>query len=327
MSTNQITGRFAPSPSGRMHLGNLFSCLLAWLSARSMGGEIVLRQEDLDPARCRGSYADQLEADLLWLGLDWDRGGRRGGPEYYQSSRREIYERFLARLEQQGLIYPCFCSRDALHAPSAPHASDGRLLYSGACRNLTPAQQAERAKLRRPALRIRVPDRVVSLTDGLQGPYQENLARDCGDFILRRSDGVHAYQLAVVVDDALMGVNQVVRGRDLLSSTPRQLWLQELLGLPHPAYYHVPLLCAQDGRRLSKRDGDLEVGALRAAGVTPEQIVGRLAFWAGLLDRPEPVRALELLSGFSWDKVPREDLRLCPSGAPLFPAPSQKSER
>lgn len=307
---NTIIGRFAPSPSGRMHLGNAFSCLLAWLSARSAGGEIVLRQEDLDPARCRRAYADQLEEDLLWLGLDWDRGGSAGGDAYYQSNRREIYAAYLERLEAQGLLYPCFCSRGELHAPSAPHASDGTLLYSGACRNLTPAQQAERAKLRKPALRIRVPNREIAFTDGLQGEYRENLARDCGDFILRRSDGVHAYQLAVVVDDALMGVNQVVRGRDLLSSTPRQLWLQELLGLPHPSYCHVPLLLSGDGRRLSKRDRDLDLGAIRASGASPEAVIGRLAYWAGLLERPEPVSPRELVPGFSWDQVGREDVRV-----------------
>lgn len=304
---NTIIGRFAPSPSGRMHLGNAFSCLLAWLSARSAGGEIVLRQEDLDPARCRRTYADQLEEDLRWLGLDWDRGGSAGGDCYYQSCRREIYADFLAKLEAQGLLYPCFCSRGALHAPSAPHASDGALLYSGACRSLTPAQRAEKAKLRRPALRIRVPEQEIVFTDGLQGEYRENLARDCGDFILRRSDGVHAYQLAVVVDDALMGVNQVVRGRDLLSSTPRQLWLQTLLGFPHPAYYHVPLLLSGDGRRLSKRDGDLDLGAIRASGRSPESVVGQLAFWAGLLERPEPAAPRDLLSLFSWDRVSPAD--------------------
>lgn len=309
--SDTITGRFAPSPSGRMHLGNAFSCLLAWLSARSMGGELVLRQEDLDPARCRREYADQLEEDLRWLGLDWDRGGSAGGAAYYQSRRRDIYAHYLNLLEGKGLLYPCFCSRGELHASSAPHASDGSLLYAGICRNLTPDQRAERAKLRRPALRVRVPeDRVISFSDGLQGRYAESLSQACGDFILRRSDGVHAYQLAVVVDDALMGVNQVVRGRDLLSSTPRQLWLQEVLGLPHPAYYHVPLLCSDDGRRLSKRDGDLDLGALRAAGTRPEQVVGQLACWAGLLDRPEPVTAAELLPDFSWDRVTRWDINV-----------------
>lgn len=306
--SEQVVGRFAPSPSGRMHLGNAFSCLLTWLSVRSAGGRLILRQEDLDPQRCSREKADQLEEDLLWLGLDWDQGGSRGGEDYYQSRRTEHYRACFARLEALGLLYPCFCSRGQLHAPSAPHASDGALLYAGTCRHLTPEQQAERARLRRPAWRIRTPDRVMGFTDGLQGYYEENLARDCGDFILRRSDGVYAYQLAVVVDDGLMGVNQVVRGRDLLTSTPRQRWLQELLGLPHPDYYHVPLLLSSDGRRLSKRDGDLDLGALRASGQSPEAVLGTLAYWAGLLDRQEPVSLGEVAAEFRWSRVRREDV-------------------
>ena len=307
MSTNS-TGRFAPSPSGRMHLGNAFSCLLAWLSARSAGGRIILRHEDLDPARCRREYADIIEEDLRWLGLDWDEGGSRGGENYYQSSRRELYRQVLDALDEKGLIYPCFCTRADLHAASAPHASDGTPVYSGACRGLSPEQRRERAKTRPPALRARVPDRALSFTDGLQGPYTVDMARDCGDPILRRSDGIHAYQLAVVVDDALMGVNQVVRGRDLLSSTPWQLWLQEELGFSHPAYYHVPLLLSGDGKRLSKRDGDMDLGAIRASGLSPERVIGRLAFAAGLIDREEPVTAAELLPLFGWAKLQKEDI-------------------
>ena len=307
MST-KITGRFAPSPSGRMHLGNAFSCLLAWLSARSAGGRIILRHEDLDPARCRREYADRIEDDLRWLGLDWDEGGSEGGESYYQSNRRALYEQYLEVLREKGLIYPCFCTRADLHAASAPHASDGTPIYSGACRSLSPGQQRERAKHRAPALRARVPDREMHFIDGLQGPYSVELARDCGDPILRRSDGVHAYQLAVVVDDALMGVNQVVRGRDLLSSTPWQLWLQEELGFSHPAYVHVPLLLSGDGKRLSKRDGDMDLGAVRASGVSPQSVVGRLAFFAGLIDRDEPVSPAELIPLFEWGKVRKEDI-------------------
>lgn len=308
MTSTAVTGRFAPSPSGRMHLGNAFSALLAWLSVRSAGGRMILRQEDLDPARCRRDYADQLERDLLWLGLDWDEGGSAGGDAYYQSCRREIYEHCLSLLRQQGLVYPCFCTRGELHAANAPHASDGTLLYAGTCRDLTREQQEAKALLRRPALRARVPEENCSFTDGLQGAQSVHLARDCGDFILRRSDGVHAYQLAVVADDGLMGVTQVVRGRDLLTSTPWQLWLQERLGFAHPAYYHVPLLSASDGRRLSKRDGDLDLGALRASGVSAEAIVGRLAHWAGLIDREEPLSPRELIPLFDWGKVRKDDI-------------------
>lgn len=307
MSTN-IVGRFAPSPSGRMHMGNAFSCLLAWLSVRSAGGRMILRHEDLDPNRCRRSYADQIEDDLRWLGLDWDEGGSRGGERYYQSSRRELYEQCLERLREKGLVYPCFCSRADLHAASAPHASDGTLLYAGTCRNLTEEQRRALSARRSPALRARVPGESVSFSDGLQGPYSVRLDRDCGDFILRRSDGVHAYQLAVAVDDGLMGVTQVVRGRDLLSSTPWQIWLQQVLGFSHPAYYHVPLLLSADGRRLSKRDGDMDLGAVRASGCSPERVTGRLAFWAGLIDREEAVPPRELIPLFRWDKVRREDI-------------------
>ena len=307
MST-EIVGRFAPSPSGRMHLGNAFSCLLAWLSARSAGGRMILRHEDLDPGRCRREYADQIEDDLRWLGLDWDEGGSQGGSQYYQSCRRERYEQFLAILEEKGLVYPCFCSRADLHAASAPHGADGTPVYPGTCRKLSLQQRQAYAALRRPALRARVPAETVSFRDGLQGEYSVHLQEDCGDFILRRSDGAFAYQLAVVVDDGLMGVNQVVRGRDLLSSTPWQLWLQEQMGFPHPAYYHVPLLQAADGRRLSKRDGDMDLGALRASGVSPQALTGRLAWLAGIIDREEAMSPRELLPLFRWDIVKKENI-------------------
>ena len=219
-----MTGRFAPSPSGRMHMGNLWSCLLAWLSARSAGGRMVLRLEDLDPDRCSQGYCDQVMRDLEWLGLDWD------GSPVYQSRRTDLYAQAFRELEEKGLLYPCFCTRAERLAASAPHRSDGAAVYSGRCRHLSQAEREELSAQRRPAWRVRVPEREVSFTDLLQGEYRENLARDCGDFILRRSDGVFAYQLAVVVDDGAMGVTQVVRGSDLLSSTPRQLWLQEQLG-------------------------------------------------------------------------------------------------
>jgi len=259
-----------------MHLGNAWSALLAWLSVRAQGGEMVLRLEDLDPDRCKRAFCDGVEADLRWLGLDWDEGGSAGGGLYYQSRRSEYYRAALEQLEQEGLLYPCFCTRGQLHAPNAPHRSDGEVIYPGTCRSLTEEARAARAKNRRPALRVRVPEEWIGFTDALQGAYGENLARMCGDFILRRSDGVYAYQLAVVVDDALMGVTEVTRGSDLLASTPRQIWLQRRLGYPTPRYCHVPLLCAPDGRRLSKRESDLTLEALRTRGVQPEQIVGPL---------------------------------------------------
>ena len=299
----KVVGRFAPSPSGRMHLGNLWSCLLAWLSARSVGGGMVLRLEDLDPDRCKREYCDQVMRDLEWLGLDWD------NQPVYQSERTELYAQAFAQLEQQGLVYPCYCNRAERLAASAPHRSDGVVIYGGRCRNLSREEQEELEKTRRPAWRLRVPDEEYIFQDLLQGEYRENLERDCGDFILRRSDGVYAYQLAVVVDDALMGVNQVVRGQDLLDSTPRQNYIQNLLGYPHPQYGHVPLLLAGDGRRLAKRDRDQELGQLQQRYTAPE-LVGKLAHLAGLLDRPEAVTPRELVSLFSWDKVPQGDIKI-----------------
>lgn len=295
------TGRFAPSPSGRMHLGNIWSGLLAWLSARSQGGRMVLRLEDLDPDRCTRAWCDQVMRDLEWLGLTWD------NEPVYQSERTDLYAQAFRKLEEQGLIYPCYCTRAERLAASAPHRSDGQAIYDGRCRRRSPQELEELSHSRRPAWRVAVPEEEYAFRDLLQGEVRENLARDCGDFILRRSDGVYAYQLAVVVDDGDMGVTQVVRGSDLLSSTPRQMYLQDLLGLPRPEYGHVPLLLAADGRRLAKRDRDRELGELQQQYTAPE-ILGRLAFMAGLIPEYAPMTAQALVSCFSWDKLPREDL-------------------
>lgn len=295
-----------------MHLGNVFSALLAWLSARSMGGALVLRIEDLDTERCLSAYSRQLAEDLRWLGLDWDEGYGVGGPDgpYEQSKRTALYDAALHRLEEQGLVYPCYCSRAERLAASAPHRSDGQTAYDGKCRALTAGERAElEAKGRRPACRLAVPDRVFGFTDGNMGYFEENLAYGCGDFLVRRTDEVYGYQLAVVVDDAAMGVTQVVRGGDLLDSTPRQLWLYELLGLKAPKFFHVPLLIAADGHRLSKRERDLDIGVLRER-FSPEELVGRLAFLAGLQAAPEPIAAGELVSAFDWAKVSKEDIVL-----------------
>ena len=297
------SGRFAPSPSGRMHLGNALSAMLAWLSAKHQDGEILLRIEDLDPARSKAEYAQGIMDDFRWLGLLWDRRATD------QSKRGEAYAAALRQLGQMNLIYPCYCSRDQLHAASAPHASDGRVIYAGTCRNLTPEQRAVMTK--KPSLRIRLPDREISFRDGLQGNVTMNLQREFGDIILRRADGVAAYQLAVVVDDGTEGVTEVVRGRDLLSSTPVQLYLYELLGLTPPRFYHVPMLLAPDGRRLSKRDRDLDFGNLRQH-FSPEEIIGLLGHLAGLMERWEPVSARELACDFSWSRVKQSDIILDP---------------
>ena len=297
-------GRFAPTPSGRMHLGNVFSALMAWLSIRSRGGELLLRIEDLDTMRCPRENEILLRQDLLTLGLDWDTEQPR------QSERTAYYEEVLERLRSAGEVFPCWCTRgDLKSAPNAPHASDGHPIYPGTCRDLTQAQRAEKAVERPPLWRLRVPDETIAFTDGHYGTFSENLAAECGDFILRRADGVFAYQLAVVADDAAAGVTQVVRGRDLLSSTPRQLYLYRLLGAPAPAYYHVPLLTAADGRRLSKRDRDLDLGVLLQR-FRPEELIGRLAFAAGLLDRFEPCTPGDLVGVFDWNRVPVQDVTL-----------------
>ena len=306
-----LTGRFAPSPSGRLHLGNLACSLLAWLSAKSREGRIVLRIEDLDAARCPRVYAGQLEEDLLWLGLDWDEGGSRGGPHgpYYQSECGEIYTKSYKKLDAMGLVYPCFCSRAQLHAASAPHTADGNVVYPGTCRDLTPAEIAQKSRVKAPAWRIRVPDEEVAFTDLCMGPHRENLLTGCGDFYLRRADGVFAYQLAVVVDDARMGVTEVVRGADLLSSTARQIYLYRLLGLTPPTFAHCPLLLDAGGRRLSKRDGDQSLENLRGRYTAPE-IIGKLAYLYGLQPEPAPCTPESLLPDFDWAKVPKHDVRL-----------------
>lgn len=294
MAERQVVGRFAPSPSGRMHLGNVFAALLSWLSVRSRDGKWILRMEDLDPERTNGEYANQIREDLIWLGLTWDEETQP------QSKRSGVYDRYFEKLEALGLLYPCYCTRSRLHGANAPHGSDGQWIYDGRCRSLTRSERA--AFHRAPSWRVQVPDREYSLVDGVFGPYRENLLRDCGDFVVRRADGVYAYQLAVTVDDGEAGVTEVVRGNDLLSSAPRQMYLQELFGFPHPEYFHVPMLVAPEGRRLSKRDGDLDMGALREK-YRPQALLGFLGFCAGLLPEQGPVSARELASLFSWEKI------------------------
>ena len=296
-----VVGRFAPTPSGRMHLGNVFSALIAWLSVRSQGGEMVLRMEDLDTLRTSGAYAQLLRQDLAWLGLDYD---RETPP---QSTRGKTYDRYFDRLMEMGLLYPCYCTRSQLHSVNAPHLSDGTYVYPGTCRNLTP--QARSAMNRAPAWRVMVPDRLWSLDDRVQGRYELNLAQDCGDMVVRRADGVYVYQLAVTADDGEAGVTEVVRGMDLLSSAPRQMYLQELFGFPHPQYAHVPMLLAPDGRRLSKRDQDMDLGELRKR-FTPPQLIGLLAHASGLIDRPTPISAAELAKEFQWSNLHGDSIYL-----------------
>lgn len=311
MAENKICGRFAPSPSGRMHLGNIFCALLAWLSARSQNGNMLLRIEDLDTSRCTEEKARVLMDDLLWLGLDWDYGAAPDKPadEYYQSRRSGIYKKYFDELTAQDLIYPCFCSRAELHAASAPHASDGHFVYPGTCRRLTAAQRAAKlAGAHKCAWRIKVPGADVTFDDLHYGRQNLNLAREWGDFIVRRSDGIYAYQLAVVIDDALMGVTEVIRGSDLLTSTAPQLYLYKQLGFNAPQFGHLPLLTAPAGRRLAKRDLDLDMGALRQHYKTPEAVIGKLAFLAGLIEKEESIKAAELIPLFYWQKIPKKNI-------------------
>ena len=330
--------RFAPSPTGRMHLGNVFCALLSWLSAKSKGGQWLLRIEDIDPGRSRRDYALQLMDDLQWLGLPWE------GEVIWQSERSDIYAHYLQLLQDAGLTYPCFCTRADIMATQAPHETDGRIVYAGTCRpkNMFPSQSSlsRLSRLSRlssqssqsinspAAIRFIVPDEDISFVDGHYGPQRVNLARHCGDYILRRRDGAWAYQLAVVVDDALMGVTEIVRGRDLLLSTPQQIHLRQTIASISPFhlfnlspfhlfnlspfYYHHPLLINESGQRLCKRDKSLDLGALRARHVAPEDIIGLLAHLAGLQPAPAPAKPQDLLPLFSWQKVPVHDLVTSP---------------
>lgn len=312
-------GRLAPSPTGLLHLGNAWAFLLAWLSARDQGGRILLRMEDLDPQRSRPEFAAAILKDLKWLGLDWDAGpgcaGGSGFPEcgpFAQSLRAPVYAEALARLEAAGRTYPCFCSRRELRLlASAPHPGEEGPARPDPCRALGAAEQRRRlAAGQHAALRLRCPEEPVAFTDALMGPCRFSPAEFGGDFALRRSDGVVAYQLAVAVDDGGMGVTEVVRGRDLLSSTPRQLLVLRFLGLRAPRYAHIPLLLDAAGERLAKRHASLSLAALRAGGARPERIIGFLAKLAGINPGGGAARPGELIGRFRLDALPREDLRV-----------------
>lgn len=292
-----VVGRFAPSPTGRMHAGNIYAALSAWLVAKSQGGTIVLRIEDLDRDRSKAEYINAVQRDFELLGLTWDQG------PFFQHDRDEAYLEAFSALERKGLVYPCFCTRADLHAASAPHRGE-KFVYPGTCRGLTGEQIAEKSMRRVPAQRLCVPDATYSFEDMVQGRYEQNLAHDCGDFLIRRSDQAFAYQLAVVVDDAAQGVTSIVRGVDLLCSTPQQLYLQELLGLDHPRYAHIPLLVAEKNRRLSKRDHDAGIEELLARFKTPEAIIGHIAGICGLAPTCDPATPEQLLATFDVARLP-----------------------
>ncbi len=291
-------GRFAPSPTSRMHAGNIFAALLSWLVVKSRGGEMVLRIEDLDPDRSKPYYTDMVQRDLESLGLTWDRG------PYFQHDRHDTYRDAFLKLQDRGLTYPCFCTRADLNSVSAPHFGEKKV-YPGTCKNLSAEERDMKTKMLEkdpndprcsPAMRLSVNNSFIEFDDLFRGRYSQVLDRDCGDFIIRRSDGAYAYQIAVVIDDFDQGVNTVVRGIDLLSSTPQQIYLQNILGFNHPLYAHFPLFVAENGRRLSKRNHDCGYEALLERYKTPQGVIGHIAYIGGLISTDEPSTPTDILN-------------------------------
>lgn len=312
-------GRFAPSPTGDLHLGCAATALVTWIAARSCGGRLILRVEDLDTPRVVAGSIDRQLDDLRWLGLDWDEGPGAGGAlgPYAQSERFDRYEAALDDLGRRGLLYFCDCSRaEIARVASAPHAGDEGPRYPGTCRDYG---LDRRDWKRPPAIRLRVPERDVAIEDRLQGRFVQNVAASVGDFVLKRGDGVYSYQLAVVVDDVAMGVTEAVRGADLLESAPRQVLLAELLGGPAPAFAHAPLVVASDGTRLAKRSRGVPLRDHRDAGRTPEALVAGLARTLGLVDPDDPRLALRPVDLLGDDRLQRlagqRQVRLAPSAA------------
>ena len=302
-SAKNISGRYAPSPSGILHLGNMTTCLLTWLDSRSAGGSLVFRMEDLDPERSSDLFASQIAADLKRLGLDWDRGYPQ--PEYSQGNRTALYEDVFGILMRRDMLYPCYCSRSERLAASAPHPGEEHRDPGCRCRYLSRFErEALEAKGRKPAWKVKVPDKRISFTDGHYGTFEENLA-DSGDFIIKRSDGVFAYQLAVSFDDMDMGISRVVRGRDLLGSTAKQVWLISELGGKPPEYCHAPLIIS-GSKKMSKRSGELNMEHLRTC-FSPDELIGYMARLLSL-SSGEPTSVKALLNDFSWDKIGKNDI-------------------
>jgi glutamyl-tRNA synthetase len=311
-----IRGRYAPSPTGPLHLGNARTALFAWLSARSQGGAFVMRVEDLDGPRVRPGLEGRILEELRWLGLDWDEGPDVGGGlgPYRQSERSGRYLEALDRLRAAGHAYPCFCSRaEIARSSQAPHAGEEGPRYPGTCRSLSDTERVERSRHRPPAWRLRVPEGPVDFHDEVHGDRSFDVAGTVGDFVVARADGVASYQLAVTVDDAAMRISEVVRGDDLLPSTARQLLLYRALGLAAPRFGHVPLVVGPDGERLAKRHGALSVGELRERGADPERVVGLLAGLSGLAPAGARLRPRDLLAGFRLGAIPRWPARLEPA--------------
>ncbi|MBX2848196.1 MAG: tRNA glutamyl-Q(34) synthetase GluQRS [Acidiferrobacterales bacterium] len=289
-----IRGRYAPSPTGPLHLGNLRTALLAWLHARLQGGEFYIRIDDLDTPRVIEDSANQILRDLEWLGLDWD------GGVWFQSNRIPKYQQAFDSLRQQELIYECFCSRKEIQQlASAPHGREG--VYPGLCANLNDGDRETKRQKKLPASRIRVADQAIAFEDGCLGRQVELLVNDCGDFVVKRADGLFAYQLAIVVDDIEQQISDVVRGADLLDSTARQLYLINQLQpeFTPPSYWHVPLMMSKDGQRMAKRDGAKSIDEWRDGGSNQKELVAHLAHSVGLIDREIAISARELIDEIS----------------------------
>lgn len=304
-----MRGRFAPSPTGYIHLGNVWTAFLAWLQVRQQKGTLILRIEDIDEQRSKPEYTQALLEDLAWLGLDWDEGPGKGGPygPYIQQERYSLYEKALQELQAKHLLYPCYCSRARLQAIGAPHEGEHRL-YDGHCYGMPEEQR--RQMDRKPSWRVHVPHVSVSFTDGSYGPFSDYLPRVCGDFVVRRADGLYAYQLAVAVDDGSMGITHVLRGRDLLSSTAQQIWLMEVLGYTPPSYTHVPMLIDASGNRLSKRQQGITVRSLRDRGVQADAILSALALAGGLVSERRLYHKGELLRLCNFQTMTTHDIVL-----------------
>jgi glutamyl-tRNA synthetase len=327
-----MRGRFAPSPTGPLHLGNARTALVSWLAARAPGGSYIMRVEDLDRPRVKPGAEAAILEELRWLGLDWDEGpDTTGGPvgPYRQSERMDLYAAALDRLRGAGLAYPCFCSRGEIAAAAqAPHGpSDEGPRYPGTCRDLAPDEVRRRSELRRPAWRFRVPEGEVDFDDAVHGPQRRDVSAETGDFVVARADGIPAYQLAVAVDDAAMGVTEVVRGDDLLSSTARQLLLYRALGLAAPRFAHVPLVNGEDGARLAKRHGALSLGELRARGADPQAVAGLLASISGLAPPGARLHPRELVAGFSLARLARAPARLTAAEVAKLALPANTATR